>query len=107
MPEPTTVVAPAEVEAGWGDKKIRIRGSDWMGLINMVAIGIMLYGGWQHVEAAKDGSKAIAEAIKESNGTQREMVNAQREANCLNRLTPQEKVRIENIEFCRQLGRGR
>ena len=105
MPEMTN--DQNEVEGSWGDKRLRIRGSDWLGMINMAALGIMLYGGWQHVEAAKDGSKAIAEAIRETNGTNREMLSAQREANCLNRLTPQEKARIENIEFCRQLGRGR
>ena len=96
-----------EVEGSWGDKKLRIRGSDWLGMINMLALGVALYGGYAHVEAAKDANRQIADAIKEGNGNQREMVQAQREANCLARLTPQEKARVENIEYCRQLGRGR
>ena len=78
-----TVRQPDEVEAQFGDKKLRIRGSDILGMINMLAIGVMLYGGWAHVDAAKDGSKDIAQAIKESVNTQRQMVQAQQEANCL------------------------
>ena len=98
---------PDEIEAQIGDKKLRIRGSDILGMINMLAIGVMIYGGFQHVEAAKSSDNAIAQAIKESNGTQREMVNAQREATCLNRLTPEQKKVADTLEFCKQLGRGR
>ena len=96
-----------ELELQAGDKKIRIRGSDILGMINMLAIGVMLYGGFQHVDAAKESNKTIADAIKESVQTQRQMVQAQQEANCLNRLTPVQKMRPDEIEFCRNIGRGR
>ena len=96
-----------EVELQAGDKKIRIRGSDMLGLINMLCLGIALYGGWSHVEAAKEGQKAVADAIREQAKAQVVMVRAMQEANCLNRLTPEQKKRFEEIQFCKQIGEGR
>lgn len=96
-----------ELELQAGDKKIRIRGSDILGMLNMFFLGVILYGGWDHLEAAKDGQKQVADAIKESSHLQRQMVQALQEQNCIARLTPQERQRVENIEFCRAIGRGR
>ena len=104
MAEPTE---PNELETSWGDKKIRIRGSDWLGLINMLALGIALYGGYDHVNAGKEGQKAIAEAITASNKGNIQIVRAMQEANCLNRLTAEQKKRFEEIKFCRDIGEGR
>lgn len=106
MPDP---IQPQqeEIEAQIGDKRLRIRGSDILGLLNMLFIGIILYGGWDHLQAGKEGDKAIAEAIKESAQAQKQMVQALQESNCLNRLTPEQKKRPDEIEFCRNLGRGR
>ena len=73
----------------------------------MMFIGIVLYGGWDHIDAAKEGNKSIAEAIKESAMAQKQMVQALQESNCLNRLTPEQKRRFEEIQFCKNLGAGR
>ena len=96
-----------EIEAQIGDKRLRIIGSDILGLLNMLFIGIILYGGWDHLQAGKDGNKTIADAIKESAQAQKQMVQALQESNCLNRLTPEQKKRFEEIQFCKNLGAGR
>lgn len=106
MAEPVVPVQD-EIEAQIGDKKLRIRGSDILSMINMAAIGIMLVGGFEHVQAAREGQKDTVNAIKEQTKVQWQMVNAQREANCLNRLTPDQKRNSEWIEYCKQLGLGR
>ena len=93
--------------SGPGGTKLRARGSDILGIFQLVLLCLVVYGGYTHTVDAKDDKTAFIQAVKESTEAQKEMVQAQREANCLNRLTPQEKQRQENIEFCRQLGRGR
>lgn len=96
-----------ELEVSAGDKKLRIRGSDVLGLINMLCLGIALYGGYDHVQAGKESQKAIAEAIKDTNQTNVHLVRAMQEANCLNRLTPEQKKRFEEVDFCRKVGQGK
>lgn len=94
-----------EVEANLKTGQIRIRGSDILGMINVAGLAVILYGGYMHLADAKDDNKAFVEAIKENTRAQREQVAQMREQNCLNRLTPQERERQRNIEFCRQLGK--
>ena len=96
-----------ELELQAGDKKLRIQGSDIFNMFNMVAIGVLLVGGWQHVEAGKEAGASFVQAVKEQTKAQWQMVNAQREANCLARLTPEQKKRFEEINFCKHLGEGR
>src|SRR5690349_938726 len=101
------VLPQDEIEAQVGDKKLRIRGSDVLGLINMLALGIALYGGYDHVQAGKEGQRAIADAIKETNKTNVQLVRAMQEANCLNRLTAEQKKRFDEIQCCKNIGDGR
>lgn len=101
------VLQAEEIEASVGDKKLRIRGSDVLGLINMLALGIALYGGYDHVQAGKEGQRAIADAIKETNKTNVQLVRAMQESNCLSRLTAEQKKRFEEIAFCKSIGEGR
>lgn len=96
-----------EVEVSAGDKKLRIRGSDVLGLLNMLFIGVALYGGYSHVEAAKEGDRKVAEAIKEQSQAQVQLVRAMQEANCLARLTPEQKKKFDEIDFCRKVGQGK
>ena len=96
-----------ELELQAGDKKLRIQGSDIFNMFNMVAIGVLLVGGWQHVEAGKEAGASFVQAVKEQTKAQWQMVNAQREANCLSRLTPEQKRMQDNLNYCRQLGDGR
>ena len=98
---------PDEIEAQIGDKKLRIRGSDVLGMINMLAIGVMLYGTYQHVEAAKESNKDIAQAVREQAQAQMQMVRALQESNCLNRLTMEQKKSAAEIEWCKKIGAGK
>ena len=109
MAEENTNQEEVSIKTGIGEFKAR--GSDILttvfGVAAMCGFTIIIYGGYQHMaEAAKDAQNITA-AVKESVAAQREMVNAQRETNCLARLTLEQRKRIEEIEFCRNLGRGR
>ena len=84
--------------------KLKVRGSDMLGILQLMIICIIAYGGWQHISDAKADTKALAEAIKENTKAQQQQVAVQREANCLNRLQEKEKTARE-IEFCKQLGK--
>lgn len=96
-----------EVELEVGGKKLKIRGSDILGVAQLVLIALVAYGGWQHTVSAGDDNKNIVQAIREQVNVQREQLNAARETNCLNRLTPEQKMQPKEIEFCRDLGKGR
>jgi len=87
--------------------KFKARGSDILGVMQIVIISIIAFGGWEHSVDAKEDNKTLAQAIKENTLAQQQQVAAQREANCLNRLTPEQKRNIREIEFCRQLGKER
>ena len=92
-----------EVELGIGDKKLRVRGSDILGLLNMLFIGVILYGGYDHLQAGKETTAAI----KEQSQATVQMVRALQEANCLARLTPEQKKKFEEVDFCRKVGQGK
>ena len=96
-----------ELELAAGDKRVRIRGSDLLGILQLVVICLVAYGGWLHTVDAKDDNKTFAQAIREQTQVQRDQLNAQREANCLNRLGPEQKKQPKELEFCRDLGKGR
>ena len=70
---------------------------------SVIYIGVMLQS---HASIAAKENSNIVVVIKEQIQIQRETLNAQREANCLSRLDPQNK-RESDIEYCRSLGRGR
>ena len=88
----------------------KARGSDILttifGVAGLCGMTLIIYGGYTHMAEAHNEAQAIVSAIKESSQQQREMVNAQRETNCLARLDPKSRKEAD-VEFCRQLGRGR
>lgn len=96
-----------ELELANGDKKLRIRGSDWLGLMNAIALGVALYGGYDHLQAAKEGDRKVAESIEKQANAQVQLVRAMQEANCLARLTPEQKKKFDEIDFCRKVGQGK
>jgi hypothetical protein len=95
-----------EVEIDVKNQKLRIRGSDVLGILQLVLISLLAYGGWKHDVDAADNNKAV-QAVKEQTQVQRDSLNAQREANCLNRLTAEQRKQPKELEFCRELGKGR
>lgn len=107
---------PQELELQAGDKKLKIRGSDWLSLFG-VAVGVLvLYMVFEHKQDAKEGGAQFAGAVKEMvtaqkeqskelYGIQREMVSAQREQNCLIAFTQDQ--RKEQAEFCKRMARDR
>ena len=70
----------------------------------VIYIGVVLN---THDVGAAEKNQNIVQAIKESNQTNVKLVRAMQEANCLNRLTPEQKKRFEEIQFCKQIGEGR
>lgn len=76
-------------------------------LLTMVLSSVVLYALLQHQVDAREGSRAFVEAIKDNTRAQREAIAAQREANCIARLTPDQRKDSQQLEFCRQLGRER
>ena len=96
-----------EIDLQAGDKKLRIRGSDILGVAQLVVICLCAWVLYKHDAEAAEKNANIVQVIKEQTQVQRETLIAQREANCLNRLTPEQKKRVDEIEFCRNLGRGR
>lgn len=87
--------------------KVKARGSDILTTITLVMVCIIAYGGWAHTVEAKDSSRDFIAAMKESTKVQREQIAVQREANCLARLTSDERKNPREIEFCGQLGKER
>ena len=72
-----------ELEIAAGDKRLKIRGSDWLSLFG-VAVGVLvLYMLFDHKTDAKAAGKEFSDTVKEMVVAQREMVSAQREQNCL------------------------
>ena len=94
-----------------GGAKFKARGSDILttifGVATMCGFTILIYGGFQHMAEAGKDANSITAAIKEQSQIQRDQLNAQRESNCLNRLTLEQRKRFDEIEHCRALGKGR
>lgn len=94
-----------ELEVAAGDKKIKIRGSDWLTIVG-VAVGVLvLYMLFEHKNDAKDASNQFAGVVKEMVVAQKEMVSAQREQNCI--MVFAQEVREKNSEFCKRMARDR
>ena len=92
-----------ELEIASGDKKLKIRGSDWLSLFG-VAVGVLvLYMVFEHKTDEKDYRAQFTAAVKELTVFQREMVAAQREQNCL--ISVPQGEREKQVEFCRRMAR--
>lgn len=108
MPTESDITQNIEITTPMGKLAARgMRVSDIIATLTFTVVCMVAYGGWQHAEAARSDVKTLAEAIKENTKIQRDQVAAQREANCLMRLTPQERTNAREIEFCKQLGKER
>ena len=92
---------------GPGGFSFKALGTNVVPLLTLLMVTVMLYGGYKHDADAATMNANIVSVIKEQTQVQRETLNAQREANCLARLTPEQRKRFDEIEFCRQLGKGR
>lgn len=99
-----------EVSIETGVGKFKARGSDVLttvfGVATMCGMTLIMYGGYQHTVEAKENNQAFVQAIKENTVAQRQMVGAQRVANCLASLTPEQKKQSQMLEFCKSLEKG-
>ena len=102
MSEPTS-----GIEASAGDKRIKVWGDSLIQILQLVVLVIVAFGYYKHDVEAAQQNQATVQAIKEQTTVQREQLNAQRESNCLNRLTEEQRKQPKEIEFCRELGKGR
>lgn len=97
-----------------GDKKIGVKGTNVLWGINIVALTLLCYGGYQHTVDAKeegraqrqeisDNAKMQVGAINANTQAAREMAGEMRVANCLATLTMEQKKSPEMIAFCKSL----
>jgi len=97
----------AGIELQVGDKKARVWGSDLLNLLQLLVLVIVAMGLYMHDVEAGKADKKLVEAVQEQTKVQKDQLSAQREQNCLSRLTVEQKKNINEIEFCRDLGKGR
>lgn len=107
----------SEVEAKWGDKSIRAKSkymSELIAFSCLVLLILTTYGGYLHlmdtrerdrqlIEVMRNSDHDLRDTLREFTQTQKEMVAAQREQNCLIALPPD--MRQERIALCRSTGR--
>lgn len=104
-----------EVDAKEG--RFKVSGNNVISLLTFVLVILLCYGGFKHDAEGAERNAAIAtairesaqlqsSAIKDSTQTQIQLLNAIHEQNCMARLDPKTR-RESDIEFCRNLGRGR
>lgn len=94
------------VEVKAGDKSIKIWGHDLIPILQLVVLCILTYGMYRHDADAATADRGITTAIVEQTKVLQQQLNAQREANCLNRLSPEQRKQEKEVEFCRSLGKG-
>jgi hypothetical protein len=95
------------IEAQVGDKKVRVWGENFFVLMQTLFMAIVAVGLYTHDSVAGEKTKDLTVAIREQTKVLKEQLDAQREANCLNRLTTDQKKQSREIEFCQSLGKGR
>ena len=95
------------VELNLAQKSLKVAGQHTITGLTLILVVLLAYGGYTHTVDAKEDNRGIIQAIKDSAQIQREQLNAMREQNCLARLSPEQRKRQDEIDFCRSLGRGR
>ena len=95
------------MEVQVGDKKAKIWGDNLLQLIMLLVLSLLTYASFKHDVEAAEKTKEMTAAIKEQTKVLQDQLSAQREANCLNRLTTEQKKQPREIDFCQSLGRGR
>ena len=103
----------SEVAAAWGDKSLKARSkymAEWLALLSLLLLFGTLIVGYYHMmdtrdrdrifmETLKERDRDLKDIFKEANLTQRQMLAAQREQNCLIALPPD--VREGRGQFCK------
>jgi len=116
MTDPTQQPATddaSEVSVAWGDKSARAKSkymSEWLALLSLLIMCGTIIVGYYHMmdtrerdrifmDTLKERDRDLKEIFKEANLTQRQMLAAQREQNCLIALPPD--VREGRGTFCK------
>lgn len=111
--EPMVDEPQSEVEASWGDKSLKAKSkymAEWLALLSLLLLLAASIIGYYHMmdtrdrdrifmETLKERDRDLKEIFKEANQTQRQMLAAQREQNCLIALPPD--VREGRGTFCK------
>lgn len=72
-------------------------------ILSLVVTAILAFGLWAHDKSTASSAENLHQILKESNETQKAMLQAQREQNCLISL-PQGQ-RENQAQFCKQISR--
>jgi uncharacterized protein HemX len=95
------------IEASAGNKKIKVWGNELIQVLQLIVLCIVAFGYYKHDVDAAEQQKTVVQAVREQTVVQKEQLNAQREQNCLQRLTQEQRKQSKEIEFCQNLGKGR
>ena len=102
-----TVRPQDEVELNAKEGKIRVRGSDILGISTLVGVCVFGYILWDHKDAAAKEAMItrleFVAAIKEMTAINKEGVTAQRVMNCLQTLD--QKDRQQQLATCERLAK--
>ena len=92
-----------EVELSLKDQKIKVRGSDILGIGTMLVVVLVAYALWEHKLDSVETRKEFISVIKEMTLAQKENVQVQRVTNCL--ISVDQKDREAKISTCERLAR--
>ena len=101
------IAAQDEVSGEWGDKKLKIRGSDILNsIISMVVVGWLVYLSTTvdgHTKEADKRDSRLVEVLEKIAEHQKSQVQATRVTNCM--LSIDQKDRQRQLETCERLAR--
>lgn len=99
--------AQEEIELALGDKKLKVRGSDFLGTLTLVICVCGFTIGWYVWDAhAKDANKSesrLVDVLEKIADHQKAQVQATRVTNCM--LSIDQKDRQRQLETCERLAR--
>ena len=93
-----------EISAETPIGKFKARGSDILGIGQLVLLCIVAYGGYIHTADSKEDNREQILAIKANTRAQMEQVAEMRVANCLSMLDAEQKKNQAMRDFCKSLG---
>jgi len=103
----TELVQQEEISAETPLGKFRARGSDILGVGQLVMLCLIGYGGYIHVVDAKEDNREQINAIKANTQAQRDQVAEMRVSNCLAALSMEQRKDQRLLDFCKSLSGGR
>ncbi len=71
----------------------------------LMVVSVLMYGGLQHVQEAREASAAFVAAIKDQTAASREQTGVMKEQVCMLRFDQADRGKQENIAFCKQITR--